>query len=63
MHTYVILMYLLRKIYLSNCTQLLICLVLRGVECTLAFINFFLGGRASRGRRVRAAHIAGCRRS
>lgn len=38
-HTYVILMYLLRKIYLSNITQLLICFVLRGVECTLAFIN------------------------
>nr|KAF6353440.1 hypothetical protein mPipKuh1_010411 [Pipistrellus kuhlii] len=38
-HTYVILMYLLRKIYLSNITQLLICFALRGVECTLAFIN------------------------
>lgn len=36
-------MYLLRKIYLSNITWLLICFVLRGVECLLAFINF--GGR------------------
>lgn len=43
MHTYVILMYLLRKIYLSNITWLLICFVLREVECLLAFINF--GGR------------------
>lgn len=40
---YVILMYLLRKIYLSNITHFLICFVLRGVECILAFIN--LGGR------------------
>lgn len=41
MHTYVILMYLLRKVYLSNITQFLICFVLRGVECILAFINLW----------------------
>lgn len=39
MHTYLILMYLLKKIYLSNITGLLICFVLRGMECILVFIN------------------------
>lgn len=51
MHTYFIWMYPPRRTCLSHITHLLICFVLRGMECVFVFINL--------GERERSAGVAG----